>query len=170
MQHFEEFRRAAAALGDGNRLGILEILFHGPASVTALTTELGLRQPLVSHHLAVLADAGLVSCTKDGRRRVYEIANPERRGTSELLQAASTALADRATEPGIAEPAAGADGIRAGSHSEPVWEQPSDDHEVEEAPSGSGPGTASVPAPTPMESDPGPITDSAETDLEDFLL
>ena len=61
------------ALGDENRLAIVLTLAQGPCSVTELTTSLGIGQTLVSHHLKVLRDVGLVASTAVGRSNVYEL-------------------------------------------------------------------------------------------------
>jgi DNA-binding transcriptional ArsR family regulator len=61
------------ALGDENRLAILLTLVQGPRNVIELTTSLGLGQTLVSHHLKVLRDVGLVTATAVGRSNVYEL-------------------------------------------------------------------------------------------------
>ena len=61
------------ALGDGNRLRILEALREGEMCVCVLVESLGLPQPLLSHHLRVLRDTGLVSGRKDGRWVHYSL-------------------------------------------------------------------------------------------------
>jgi ArsR family transcriptional regulator len=48
------------ALADPLRWEIVELLAEEQLCVCHLTEELGVRQPLVSHHLRVLRDAGLV--------------------------------------------------------------------------------------------------------------
>ncbi len=50
----------ARAVGDPTRWRILELLAGEQLCVCHLTEELGVTQPLVSHHLRVLRDAGLV--------------------------------------------------------------------------------------------------------------
>jgi ArsR family transcriptional regulator, arsenate/arsenite/antimonite-responsive transcriptional repressor len=68
-----EADRLAAALrvlADPARLRLLSILGahpKGEACVCELTEPIGLSQPTVSHHLKVLADAGLVGREKRGR-------------------------------------------------------------------------------------------------------
>jgi ArsR family transcriptional regulator, arsenate/arsenite/antimonite-responsive transcriptional repressor len=59
-----------AALADPVRLRLLNILTGaeaGEACVCDLTSLVGKSQPTVSHHLKVLADAGLVTGSKRGR-------------------------------------------------------------------------------------------------------
>jgi ArsR family transcriptional regulator len=63
-----ELARGFAALGDPARLQILSMLAAAPGGevcVCDFVAPLGKSQPTVSHHLKVLADAGLV----EGERR-----------------------------------------------------------------------------------------------------
>ena len=73
---WEAFRKAASALGETNRLRIVRVLLSGPSTVSELTYALALRQPLVSHHLSVLSEAGVVEVRKAGRRHYYSL-SPE---------------------------------------------------------------------------------------------
>ena len=57
------------ALSDGTRRAMLAQLAAGPVTVSALAAPTGLRLPTVMQHLAVLAEAGLVRTSKDGRVR-----------------------------------------------------------------------------------------------------
>jgi DNA-binding transcriptional ArsR family regulator len=61
------------AVAEPRRREILDLLAGGERSVTELVESLGLSQPLVSKHLRVLRDAGLVDVRKDAQRRVYEL-------------------------------------------------------------------------------------------------
>ena len=65
--------QAMAALGDPTRREIFERLSEAPSSVGALAACLPVSRPAVSQHLRVLKEAGLVSETPDGTRRVYRI-------------------------------------------------------------------------------------------------
>jgi|SRR5215212_6615871 len=55
------------ALGDETRLRILEQLVAGERSVTELTERMDIGQSLMSHHLRILREAGLVLVRRDGR-------------------------------------------------------------------------------------------------------
>lgn len=70
---FEAMQTTFEALSHQLRLDILERLRRGPCSVTDLVAELGVSQPLVSKHLRVLRDAGLVAASVDGQRRWYRL-------------------------------------------------------------------------------------------------
>jgi len=63
----EVLRAAASPL----RLMILTYLNRTPMSVQQLADELAKGQPLVSHHLKILRQAGLVSARREGRRAIY---------------------------------------------------------------------------------------------------
>ena len=61
------------ALSDPNRLHLLLLLAEGPRSVRDLTDATGMGQPLVSHHLALLREQGMVTMTPRGRSNVYAL-------------------------------------------------------------------------------------------------
>jgi DNA-binding transcriptional ArsR family regulator len=64
------------ALGDGTRMAIFQRLSHGPMAVHELADKLPVSRPAVSQHLRVLKDAGLVTDSKAGTRRLYQL-DPE---------------------------------------------------------------------------------------------
>lgn len=61
-------------LADPSRRSILEILRHGPRSVSEIVDSTGLKQPNVSNHLGRLRESGIVEASRDGRRMVYRLA------------------------------------------------------------------------------------------------
>jgi len=61
------------ALGDPTRRAIFERLREGPVAVGELASELPVSRPAVSQHLRVLKEAGLVTDTKAGTRRLYSV-------------------------------------------------------------------------------------------------
>lgn len=69
----EELLTFFKALADANRLRMVGLLAREPASVEALAAALGLRASTVSHHLAKLGEAGLVSATTDGHYHLYRL-------------------------------------------------------------------------------------------------
>jgi len=64
------------ALSDENRLRILLAVSTGKKSVSRIVEELGLSQPLVSHHLKELRLALLVKVERKGPFIYYELADP----------------------------------------------------------------------------------------------
>ncbi|MFI7604151.1 ArsR/SmtB family transcription factor [Micromonospora sp. NPDC049366] len=65
--------RMLEALGDPTRRTIFESLATGPRSVAEIANGLPVSRPAVSQHLKVLRDAGLVSSTAVGTRRLYAV-------------------------------------------------------------------------------------------------
>ncbi len=61
------------ALGDPDRLAIVQALRRGEKNVTQLVDALGIEMSNVSHHLQVLRAAKLVEARKDGRFVVYRL-------------------------------------------------------------------------------------------------
>ena len=61
------------AIADANRRHLLEELRRGPKTVNELASGLPVSRPAVSQHLKVLLDAGLVTVTQQGTRRIYAI-------------------------------------------------------------------------------------------------
>jgi DNA-binding transcriptional ArsR family regulator len=64
-------------LASPRRIAILQRLAEGPREVTRLAEELGIAQPNVSQHLAVLRGAGLVDADRSGREIRYRLVDPE---------------------------------------------------------------------------------------------
>jgi DNA-binding transcriptional ArsR family regulator len=61
------------ALGDGSRRAMVERLARGPASVSELARPFAMSLPTVVQHLGVLETAGIVTSTKVGRVRTYQL-------------------------------------------------------------------------------------------------
>lgn len=61
------------ALGDRTRRLVFTKLSRRPCAVGELARELPVSRPAVSQHLKVLKDAGLVTDTRDGNRRIYHV-------------------------------------------------------------------------------------------------
>ncbi len=61
------------ALTAPSRLLILSQLRQGPATVTALTTAIGMEQSAISHQLRLLRTMGLVTTVRSGRNIVYSL-------------------------------------------------------------------------------------------------
>jgi ArsR family transcriptional regulator len=65
------------ALSDLIRLEIISYLRDGEKCVCEIVPHLNLIQPLVSRHLKILKDAGIIRCRKDGTKRLYSIVDPK---------------------------------------------------------------------------------------------
>ena len=68
--------RILRTLSDPTRLRLLGLLQDSEQNVTALRRKLGLPQPTVSHHLALLRSAGLVANRRDGKQVFYSLNDP----------------------------------------------------------------------------------------------
>ena len=75
------------ALSDPIRLEILAYLRDGEKCVCEIVPHLNLIQPLVSRHLKILKDAGLIRCRKDGTKRLYSIVDARIYGVVDALSA-----------------------------------------------------------------------------------
>jgi rhodanese-related sulfurtransferase/DNA-binding transcriptional ArsR family regulator len=70
---FSQFARVGKALGNANRLELLEFLAQSERSVDELATVSGLSIANTSQHLQQLRQAGLVACRKHGLNVIYRI-------------------------------------------------------------------------------------------------
>jgi len=61
-------------LSDPTRLAVMGVLLSGSKHVGEISEMLTVEQSLLSHHLKVLRDAGLVRATRDGKAVLYELA------------------------------------------------------------------------------------------------
>lgn len=77
------------ALSDPDRLEILEFIRASEKCVCEIIPHIGLIQPVVSRHLKILKDSGLVRCRKDGAKRLYSITE---RKIFEIIDAATPEL------------------------------------------------------------------------------
>jgi DNA-binding transcriptional ArsR family regulator len=79
LNNIAQVSRAAAssdafhAISEGNRRELLDVLRAGEQAVGSLVAETELSYSLVSQHLQVLLDAGVVSRRPEGRQRIYRL-------------------------------------------------------------------------------------------------
>jgi DNA-binding transcriptional ArsR family regulator len=66
-EELRELRAFHRALADVSRLRIVRRLAESPATVTELIEHVGLSQPLVSWHVRVLRQTGLIETRRAGR-------------------------------------------------------------------------------------------------------
>jgi rhodanese-related sulfurtransferase/DNA-binding HxlR family transcriptional regulator len=81
---FAQFARVGKALGNGNRLELLEFLAQGERSVDALAKVSGLSVANTSQHLQQLRQSGLVHSRKQGLKVFYRLSGDD---VIELLDA-----------------------------------------------------------------------------------
>jgi len=65
------------ALSDPMRVEILQFLRAGEKCVCEIVPHLDVIQPVVSRHLKILKDCGLLKDRKDGTRRLYSVTEPD---------------------------------------------------------------------------------------------
>jgi len=68
------------ALGDENRIRMIMLLLEGELCVCQLEEVLGISQPLVSRHLSILKQAGLVTARREGKLMYYAVTRQGRSG------------------------------------------------------------------------------------------
>jgi len=90
---FDALADVAGALSAGRRIEIVDILAQGERSVDEVAVEIGQSVSNASHHLRVLARAGLVRSRRDGTRIFYRLAGVEVEELWEALR--KVAWADR---------------------------------------------------------------------------
>jgi ArsR family transcriptional regulator, arsenate/arsenite/antimonite-responsive transcriptional repressor len=78
------------ALGDPTRLCVVQELARGTRCVCELREQSGVSGPLLSHHLSVLRDAGLITAIRRGRWVDYSL------DTDVLTRTLAAATADLA--------------------------------------------------------------------------
>ena len=77
MVNVNRFRsKIFKALSDTYRLEILEILRDEEKCVCDIVQHFGISQPLVSRHLKILKDCGLVRQRGEGTKRFYSVTDP----------------------------------------------------------------------------------------------
>jgi DNA-binding transcriptional ArsR family regulator len=62
---------ALRALAEPRRREILRLVWHDGRTVGDIASHFEVTRPAISQHLRVLADAGLVTLRRDGRRSIY---------------------------------------------------------------------------------------------------
>jgi rhodanese-related sulfurtransferase len=74
---FDAFAEVAKALASGRRAEIIDVLAQGERSVDDLAVEIAQSTANTSHHVRVLARAGLVTTRRAGTRVYYRLASEE---------------------------------------------------------------------------------------------
>lgn len=79
IKHAEIFK----ALGDPNRLKILNMLCKGELCACMILEKFNISQPTLSHHMKILCDCGIVNKRRDGKWIYYSV-NPD--GCKKIMQ------------------------------------------------------------------------------------
>jgi DNA-binding transcriptional ArsR family regulator len=91
-EHFQKVAFLAKSLSDENRLRILLCVSCGKKPVSGIVEEMGLSQPLVSHHLKELKRSLLVNVERSGPFIYYELVDPRILDVVQTLSAVATDL------------------------------------------------------------------------------
>ncbi len=73
LKNLSRPRQLYQALADEARLKVLSLLSRGEHCVSEIVKELGLPQPLISFHLAILKKAGFLRDRKEGKWIYYSL-------------------------------------------------------------------------------------------------
>jgi DNA-binding transcriptional ArsR family regulator len=65
--------RRLKALADAHRWSVVDLLLDKPMTVADLLERLGLEQSLLSHHLKILRQAGIVESRREGKMVRYRL-------------------------------------------------------------------------------------------------
>lgn len=90
-------------LSSPRRLEIVHRLAEGPCEVSRLADELGISQPNVSQHLAVMRSSGLVEANRDGREVHYRLTDPEILTACDLMRGVLRRRLTRLAELSVAD-------------------------------------------------------------------
>ena len=91
-EDFQSVAFLAKSLSDENRLRIILCVSNGKKSVSSIVEELGLSQPLVSHHLKELKRSLLVKIERNGPFIYYELVDPRILDVLRTLSTVATEL------------------------------------------------------------------------------
>lgn len=90
LQAAERLAHMFKALGDPTRVRLLSLIAAaegGEACICDLTEPVGLSQPTVSHHMKLLAEAGLVTRDQRGKWAFYALVHDALRALGSALNA-----------------------------------------------------------------------------------
>lgn len=65
-KNYEDNIKILKALGEINRLKIVDMLSSGEKCACIILESFNFTQPTLSHHMKVLMDSGIVKCRKEG--------------------------------------------------------------------------------------------------------
>ena len=69
----EQAALVCKALGDANRMQIIQSLTDGELCACRLLEQFSITQPTLSHHMKILCDSGLVASRRDGKWTYYSL-------------------------------------------------------------------------------------------------
>ena len=72
-RNYEDNIKILKALGEINRLKIVDMLSSGEKCACIILESFNFTQPTLSHHMKVLMDSGIVKCRKEGTWMHYSL-------------------------------------------------------------------------------------------------
>jgi ArsR family transcriptional regulator, arsenate/arsenite/antimonite-responsive transcriptional repressor len=69
----DEIAQVCRALGDENRLDIVQMLSGGEMCACKLLEKFNITQPTLSHHMKILGECGLVETRREGKWAHYSL-------------------------------------------------------------------------------------------------
>lgn len=96
LEAAQQLARVAKALSDPTRVRLMSMIAAGEggeACICDLTGPVGLSQPTVSHHMKLLADAGLVRREQRGRWAYFRVLDEAVTALGEALATLAPAVA-----------------------------------------------------------------------------
>jgi ArsR family transcriptional regulator len=85
-QKYDKYAEIYRALGDINRLMIVDMLTEGELCACKILEKFSITQPTLSYHMKTLCACGLVKGRKQGKWTYYSILAEGRKKTSAMLQ------------------------------------------------------------------------------------
>lgn len=82
---YREDAKLFKALGDENRLAILEILKDGERGAAEILEMMNISQSTFSHHMKILTDAGIVDYRKEGKWIYYKVSETGKKDLTQLI-------------------------------------------------------------------------------------
>ena len=73
------------ALADSIRLEIIDFIADSEKCVCEIVEQLDIIQPLVSRHLRILRESGIVTYRRDGTKKMYKLSNKKIKEIIDLL-------------------------------------------------------------------------------------
>ena len=81
-----EKERVFKALGDCNRLAVMELIMEEELSAGQILEKIKMGQSTLSHHMKILCDSGIVNARKDSRWVYYSINKGTAAEVAEVLR------------------------------------------------------------------------------------
>jgi ArsR family transcriptional regulator len=89
-KNYEKYTEIYKALGDENRLMIVDMLLGGELCACKILEKFNITQPTLSHHMKTLCNCGLVKGRKQGKWTYYSISESGKKKAMAMLEKISS--------------------------------------------------------------------------------